>query len=143
MSESHPHTASASASTEAQSVALRPIIIFALILVALTGVALLGMRWLFTLTTTRQAQLDAPVSPMAQTASPLPPAPRLQVQPVQDLRQIRAEEDAVLQHYGWVNAENGVVRIPLERAMELVLERGLPQRTAEQPTPSTEQKGTP
>jgi hypothetical protein len=38
----------------------------------------------------------------------------------------QAEDERVLGSYGWIDAQNGVVRIPIERAMELVLEHGLP-----------------
>jgi hypothetical protein len=57
-----------------------------------------------------------------------PPEPRLQKAPVLDLREFRAGEDAVLHTYGWVDPEKGVVRIPVERAMEIVAKEGLPSR---------------
>jgi len=66
-------------------------------------------------------------SPMLE-AQPLPPEPRLQANPMLDLKKYRAAEEAELKSYGWVDRPNGVVRIPVERAMELVLERGLPAR---------------
>jgi hypothetical protein len=50
------------------------------------------------------------------------------VTPATDLGQIRAEEDAVLTTYGWIDEQGGIVRIPVERAMELLVERGLPAR---------------
>lgn len=57
-----------------------------------------------------------------------PPAPRLQTDAPRDLGQMRAEEDAVLQNYGWVDRQNGVVRVPIDVAMRLVVVRGLPTR---------------
>ena len=64
--------------------------------------------------------------------SPLPPEPRLQTNPLADLEALRAKEDQVLNHYGWVDRSKGVVRIPVDRAMDLVAQRGLPARhTAE------------
>jgi hypothetical protein len=59
-------------------------------------------------------------------AGELPPAPRLQSDPPFDLERLRAEEKARLETYGWVNRERGIARIPVERAMDLVIERGLP-----------------
>jgi len=56
------------------------------------------------------------------------PAPRLQVVAQQDLAAFRAREDAELHSYGWIDKDAGVVRIPIERAMELIAERGLPVR---------------
>jgi hypothetical protein len=58
-----------------------------------------------------------------------PPAPRLQVSPRLQLKQFRAQEDQELTTYGWINATAGIVRIPIERAMDIVLQKGLPTRT--------------
>ena len=58
-----------------------------------------------------------------------PPEPRLQTDPRQDLADMRAKEDEQLQSYGWVDKNAGIVRIPIEAAMKLTLERGLPART--------------
>ena len=57
-----------------------------------------------------------------------PPEPRLQSDPATDLRRWRAEEDEALRSYSWADRSRGVIRLPLERAMELVLEQGLPTR---------------
>jgi hypothetical protein len=68
--------------------------------------------------------------PMAQVGAPAqPPAPRLQTRPREDLKQLRAEEDSFLNSYGWVDANGGVVHIPIEQAIKLTLEQGLPTRT--------------
>lgn len=40
----------------------------------------------------------------------------------------RASEDAKLNSHGWIDTERGIVRIPIERAMDLVAQRGLPAR---------------
>jgi hypothetical protein len=58
-----------------------------------------------------------------------PPEPRLQTNPRQDLADMRAKEDEQLTSYGWVDRNAGVVRIPIDAAMKLTLERGLPART--------------
>lgn len=58
----------------------------------------------------------------------LPPEPRLQTTPVQDLARVRAAEEEMLEGYGWVDRETGTVRIPIERAMDLVAKEGLPVR---------------
>lgn len=56
--------------------------------------------------------------------------PKLQVSPPRDLEAFRAREDQQLQTYGWINRSSGIVRVPIERAMELVLQQGLPARTS-------------
>ncbi len=60
----------------------------------------------------------------------LPPKPRLQTDSLEDLRQLHEREDALLLHYGWVDQSKGRVRIPIDRAMALLVERGLPSRKA-------------
>jgi hypothetical protein len=55
--------------------------------------------------------------------------PHLQLSPPRDLEQFRAREEAELNSYGWIDRTAGVVRVPIERAMELVLQRGLPTRS--------------
>lgn len=63
----------------------------------------------------------------------LPPAPRLQVTPRQDLRDLRAREDQALNSYQWVDRSGGIVRIPIAEAMKLTVERGLPVRASPEP----------
>jgi hypothetical protein len=48
------------------------------------------------------------------------------VNPVRDLAELRAREDEHLTTYGWLDRERGVVRIPIEEAMQRLLERGTP-----------------
>jgi hypothetical protein len=52
----------------------------------------------------------------------LPPAPRLQEDPLADLDALRAREARQLEGYGWVDRDAGRARIPIERAMELLAE---------------------
>jgi hypothetical protein len=59
-----------------------------------------------------------------------PPEPRLQSSPPIDLRDMRAAEDKILHHYSWVDRDKGVVRIPIDRAMDILAQRGLPSRPA-------------
>lgn len=50
--------------------------------------------------------------------------------PVVDLATMRDAENQALTSYGWVDQQNGIVRIPIEQAMKLTLERGLPVQSA-------------
>jgi hypothetical protein len=55
------------------------------------------------------------------------PAPRLQTDDgYQEVTDIHAKEDLLLDNYSWIDQGQGKVRIPIERAMELIAERGLP-----------------
>ncbi|MGB6192308.1 MAG: hypothetical protein WBF42_07570 [Terracidiphilus sp.] len=55
------------------------------------------------------------------------PTPRVQTDDGnQDLVDLHQKEDLLLNNYSWVDRSKGTVRIPIERAMELVALRGLP-----------------
>src|SRR3954469_16192879 len=54
------------------------------------------------------------------------PEPRLQVDDTRDMNRMRQDQNQQLKEYQWVNKETGKVRVPVDRAMELILERGLP-----------------
>jgi hypothetical protein len=76
---------------------------------------------------TRYRGLTAPTlaGPQSQPAKLLP-EPRLETLPGASLARLRAEEDAELSTYGWIDRSNKIIRIPIERAMELIAQRGLP-----------------
>ena len=70
---------------------------------------------------------DAP-SRIALHPRMLAPAPQLQTNVTADLATFQASENARLRSYGWVDRSAGIIHIPIERAMELIAERGLPTR---------------
>lgn len=74
----------------------------------------------------RQGQIAFPLA--TQEEQRLPPEPRLQTNPREDLLEMRAEEHKTLTTYGWVDKNAGVVRIPIEEAMKLTVQRGLAAR---------------
>ena len=61
----------------------------------------------------------------AQTAAATPSP---EVAPDAALKQLRATEDALLTTYGWVDRPNGIVHIPIDRAIDLIAQHGLPSR---------------
>lgn len=67
--------------------------------------------------------------PLAVGQTKEPPAPNLQKQPFKDVYMLRQAEADKLGSYGWVDKDGGVARIPIDRAMEVMLERGFPART--------------
>jgi hypothetical protein len=66
-----------------------------------------------------------PTSPFSNTRQ-LPAGPQLQVNPRQDLLNFRAQQEHSLESYSWENKDDGTVRVPIERAMEILLKQGLP-----------------
>ena len=64
------------------------------------------------------------------------PEPRLEANERNELNGFRSEEEQKLNTYGWVDQKAGVVHIPIEQAMQIVAQRGLPVRP---PSTSPEQ----
>ena len=54
------------------------------------------------------------------------PEPRLESTERTEINDFRMREELTMNSYGWVDEKAGTVRIPIERAMQLVAERGLP-----------------
>lgn len=97
---------------------------------AIVGLGIYAMVWLlFGYFAGREASSTVRQYPLAAgQESRLPPEPRLQTNPRQDLQNLREEEDQILTGYRWVDQNAGVVRIPISEAMRLTVERGLPAR---------------
>jgi hypothetical protein len=80
----------------------------------------------------KHESLGPPASPF-ENQRELPPQPRLQPHPATDLKRYCEIEQQQLTTYGWVDQNNGLVRIPVDRAMDIVLQKGLPARPTSQP----------
>jgi hypothetical protein len=76
---------------------------------------------------------EIPVPRLAREREATPGTP-LQVDAPNELRRMRAAEQAALNSYGWVDKEAGIVRIPVDRAMEILAKKGLPARKQEEKT---------
>ena len=104
-------------------------------------VALYGLLFYFE---QREVRRHTPMRPVQSKEEP-PPEPRLRVAPRADLLEMRRAEDQILNSYGWVDREKNIVRVPIERAMEMIVKQGLPVRKqTPQPTGETAgARGTP
>ena len=71
------------------------------------------------------AEAQPPVPPMGALVQKLPPGPRLEAHPSLDMQEMRDAEDRKLNQYAWIDPDKGIVQIPVDRAMELILEKGL------------------
>jgi hypothetical protein len=70
-----------------------------------------------------------PASPLAETdQQQFPPSPRIDEHPANELQGLHSREDRILSTYGWVDKNAGVVRIPIDQAIELQLKRGFSVR---------------
>ena len=114
---------------EESDVNVAAILRYGLGLVVVAVVVHIFLWWLLGAYERQNERAQTQVYPMAAgQQNRLPPAPRFQENPQQELQQLREKQKALLEGYGWVNKEAGVARIPIEEAMRLVVERGLPTR---------------
>ena len=117
---------------EGSDIDIRAMFISAVALTAMTAFCYGVVLVMFNLFEARAAEASATRQyPLARgQENRLPPEPRLQTQPKQELKDLRAEEALALENYQWVDKTAGVVRIPIEAAKKLTLERGLASRPA-------------
>jgi hypothetical protein len=113
---------------ESRDLGIRGILIFGGALVVVAAAIQVGLFLVLRGMVERRDRGEEPRSIFEGPRQPEIPAPRLMTREGQGLAELRAEEERVLATYGWIDRKEGVVRIPVERAMELILERGLPSR---------------
>jgi len=104
---------------------------FALWLLVSALVVHAGLWLAFALLVEQRAAKTEAEFPLAVEVSDrprLPAEPRLQRSPASEIYDFRRQEEAILNGYGWIDKEAGTVRIPIDQAMRLMLERGLPSR---------------
>ena len=92
--------------------------------VALVVLGVLGSAFVFHFFV-RHQPLGPPASPFEDVRA-LPPEPRLQTTAPLDLKSYRTGQEKTLESYGWVDPDAGIVRIPVDRAMDLLLQKGYP-----------------
>ena len=116
---------------ETSDVSVRGLFAFAgglFLTVAAILIGLIALFWVFRYVNTRLNERIARQEPGAASRVHLAPdydGPLLQVKPEEDLRWMRAHNAIDLNDYGWVDQPAGVVRLPIDRAMDLLAERGL------------------
>lgn len=118
---------------EARDAEARPIVLFGFVLALLLGVAMALSAWLSQALVEEELEAHAatPPSPLRDQRA-AHEAPALQSVPARELLQHRAWEEEQLHGTAWVDPVNRIVRIPIERALEKVLEEGFPVRASEE-----------
>lgn len=107
----------------------RSVVIFGIVLFVAVVASMFVADAVFNYFTKHQS-LGPPLTPYGHVRElPPPGVPRLEVTPGADMARYRKKEEKLLKSYGWVDRNHGVVRIPIQRAMNLLLEKGLPVRT--------------
>jgi hypothetical protein len=114
---------------EHSDVDVRAIIKYTLILFASLAVVQLLLWGVFELLESRADRADAAlaVSPLADTGWTFK-GPQVQAYPVEDRIEFARAEDSLANTYGWIDKGTGRVRIPVDRAIDIIAEEGLPTR---------------
>lgn len=125
----HTHSHAEQSHIEPDNIDLGAIVKFIVVLTVVT-VVVHGYVWvLMGRLTDVMAQKDVISYPLAlEQGERLPPEPRLQTLPKEDLAKTRERDRARLEGYSWVDKNAGTVRIPIEDAMKRVLGQGIPVR---------------
>jgi negative regulator of sigma E activity len=102
---------------EPAAIAERPILLVAAILVATVVTVSLALHW----------GLQSYVAPhhaqIAARSGPIPPLPRLQAHATEDMAAMRAQQDALLSSYTWLDSTHTAARVPIQRAMVIYSRR--------------------
>ena len=126
----HPAVGNPDVHHEESDVNIRGVMGFAAALIVVAIVIHLAVWLLFRFFDARETRRQVIDYPLAvQQENRVPPEPRLQTNPREDLQELRAAEQEVLTTYGWVDKNAGIVRIPIEEAIKLTLQKGLPSRS--------------
>jgi hypothetical protein len=127
-------------SFEHQDLQAGAILYFLLTLGVVTVICLFGLKGLYTYLERRERASQPAVNPLVtnvpedtrHVAPGYPqsafPSPKLEEDERGQLNGIRLVEEKTLYSYGWVDEKAGTVRIPIQRAMDLLGQRGLPVR---------------
>jgi hypothetical protein len=134
---------------EREDLAPRPILLFLLSLAAGCVLVYFVLRGMYSYLDSYENHHQPVQNPLVQPAKAdtrvvLPgevvqfPQPRLETDERREINDFREREEQTLNSYGWLDQSAGVVHIPIDRAMQLVAQRGLPTRPQTGTVPSSD-----
>lgn len=125
---------------ERQDLQVSGILYFLLTLGIMTALCALGIRGLYAFLEHREKLSQPAVNPLVTNIPAdtrhVPrdyeekafPDPLLEKDEHTKIDDLRLKEEKTLYSYGWVDEKAGTVHIPIDRAMDLLVQRGLPVR---------------
>ena len=113
---------------EESDINLRALVWFVVVLTVIVLAVDVVCWGMFKLMNRYEASNEPYVTPLAVPVGQEPPEPRLQKTPWTDLQQLRTQQHEYLNSYGWVDERLGVARIPIAKAKEMLLKKGIPVR---------------
>lgn len=127
---------------ERRDASIRGLLVFGLLLAALLVFVFFAMKWTFNWLAAVTPR-GAPPAPYATNIRQVPPPPQLQALPHQDLQGYCEQQLNELNSYGWVDKQSGIVHIPIQRAMDIVLQQGFAARPESEISPYDKQAVVP
>ncbi len=135
MEEFDPRLGLPATGHESSDVSIRAIIITAGTLAVGAAIVCLLVYGIFRYLADHPLSSPRP-NPLAETEQQqIPPMPRIEDHPAVELKDLHSQEDQILTTYGWTDKDKGIVRLPVDKAMELKLQQGFPTK------PGTNQPG--
>jgi len=103
-----------------------------LVLIAVAG----AISWGFAVMQRNHLKAQDPPPPvlLEARAKYKAPGPHLQARPTDEYDRYYAEQEAILTGWAWVDETGGIVRVPVDRAIDLAIEKGLQPASATEPT---------
>lgn len=141
--ELHPANSTGNGGYERRDIGVAPVLYFMLGLLVAGVFIYFLVDGIYSYLEKRSEAQQAPVSPLVTNAPKDTrhlsadykdylkqsfPAPQLEIDERGQLDKIRIDEEQTLSSYDWVDQKGGTVRIPIDRAMDLLAQRGLPVR---------------
>jgi hypothetical protein len=111
---------------EANRLRVRDLVYFAVALVGVTVLVQIVLARVMHGLAREEKELDALALPRFAGDSGEIPAPRIQADPAQELKKMKAEDLGRLNNYGWVDRKASIAHIPVERAIDILARKGLP-----------------
>jgi hypothetical protein len=128
MDANKPAPPSHGVAAEPDRVSTKVVVGFGVALLVLGAIAMVLVALIFKAFergATRRDEASVSAAGLQVPPEVVPPAPRLQVYAVRHWKDFEAAENVRLESYGWMDRSAGVVHIPIERAMELIAQRGV------------------
>jgi hypothetical protein len=119
---------SVKAGRELADISIPALVHHGLYLVIVCVIVWFAMMGMFKLVIGKLQDRDPQVSPLARPAGEAPPGPRLLTNEPLNLQQFLEQEAQRMDGYGYIDEGLGIVRLPIDRAKDRLLERGLPVR---------------
>ncbi|HSO74811.1 MAG TPA: hypothetical protein VLU47_08235 [Blastocatellia bacterium] len=141
------HHSQSERGAETSTLNIGPVVWFLVSLAAGAAITFVLMGGMFNLFESRIESEEGKPSPLAAERERIAPEPRVQLapstieqvegrespnlktdHPLVEMERVQKEESEKLNNYSWIDEKNGIVRLPINEAKKLLLERGLPTR---------------